>query len=566
MSIFDTRDIQNTAGTNVTPQAGVAKDVNPLLGAAGDVARLGEKVYNKFAEADAQAQAQKSLSSLAKKFSDVDAAIANNKLTASQGKAKKRTLLLQGVQSGLDTTSLKGLMGVGFGGEEDFVDPQAKLEDDLISQAQTAGEITSDMTTREAKLEAANNYARGRQALTRLERNQKEQTFEKGGLELDKAIRQREDIRSVKEFAASYTKTQSNKLNAIFHDLNQAGNTREASAQALNAINSLEAQFNSNVAAIGPESGEVLGRLSSPVTMQFDLAKKRLSGEITREVSNAYSQNAIAWQKANALEDGSTQRLAAMEQLFPTIATTALRSTNAINFVTQNHSKFNTKPVDIIVTPEEAAIDPEAKSNAIDYMNLVNDMGDKALNRQDKPSTEQKQQDKVNVSNQVNGVLNAATKYSTGNPAEAFDFVNFLADDRFIQTSEKLGNLIKPEYRAAAQDQLKSYYSWTAGIVSKNLDSATVNMSGKSVPLLEVVTPVIVSSPNGPTVDFRPKAGVTIPVMSKKDVDQLQRRVGRILGNAVRAGAHLEGNRDYKGFLERNFTPIFGVKKDDKAE
>jgi hypothetical protein len=438
---------------------------------------------------------------------------------------------------------------------------QQRTEDDAIAKA-TAGNAIYPYMDRSQQIAAAENFRVKEQWRQNMEDQSKQTALAQGATNLDKSQRVNQSIKAVTGFAVTVAEDNKNKISQVLFDTNQAGNTTHAVGTALEKLALQRAELVSQINLVGAESGGVAQSVSTSLLAQYDLAERQLKGEITKEAYDSYVSNAISFQKQLAAGNYKVQQLAAMESFFPTIVTSALKGATTLDFFTKNKTQFRTKPVDILVSPADEAAAPGLKQEIQDNLEDVLTVGTKSLN--DKTiSPQELENNKLNISTQVNGILHSMSKHNDGNPQAFVDVVQFLADERYYDTSTKLGtSLIDGEYAAQAQEALVGYGNIAIRAVAKSIESTDIN--GKRV--LDVATPTIKTSSKGVTVELVPKPSANLTHLQKRELQALQRRMGKVVGNLAAAGAHLEGHKDYKKWFETNYTSIFGEKLNDKAE
>jgi len=568
MGVFDTSNLSQQGGTNVSPEAGVATDKagvatdnSALYQGVSNLVKVGATAYDAYSTNKEAARVQTGVAGIASELEAINNSIATGQLDPTIAKARKQQILLRGVQANIPVKDIKAIMGVGVGGEEDFRSVQQRTEDEAIEKA-NAGNAIYPYMDRTQKLAAAENFRVKEQWRQNMEDQSKQTALAQGATNLEKSQRANQSMKAVTGFAVSVAEDTKNKVSQVLFDTNQAGNTTAAVGTALEKLTIQRAELVSQINLVGSEAGGVAQSVSTSMLAQFDLAEKQLKGEITKEAYDSYTANAISFQKQLAVGNLEVQQLAAMESLFPTIVTSALKGSTTLDFFTQNKTQFRTKPVDILVSPADEAAAPGLKQKVQDNLEDTLDVGTKSLN--DKSLTPQElENNKLNVSAQVNGILHSMSKHNDGNPQAFVDVVQFLADDRYYDTATNLGeNLIDGEYAEQAQEALIGYGNIAIRAVAKSIEATSIGDRR----VLDVATPTVKTSSKGVTVELVPKPSASLTTLQKRELQALQRRMGKVVGNLAAAGAHLEGHKNYKQWFETNYTSIFGEKLNDKAE
>lgn len=566
MSIFDTSNVSQQGGTNVSPTQDAVADNTTAIQGLASVVKGGLDFAAKSNELESKAQTQTAISGLAKEFQTLNDMVATGNLSPNQARARKNQLSLGAIQSGVDTKAVKGLLGIGFDQEDNFVTAQTRQENEGIAAAQKDGYIYPFMT-REQQVNASNEYAESRQALHRLSMLQSEQTFKSGEITLDDKQRKQASQKELSAFAVSVNKNKKNQLTQITNDFNNSDQSPKALADALQSIAIARKEIESQVAQIGERADPaMMSAVTKGIFAQFDISERMLKGEISKEAADNFSANAVSFQKALALEDLTVQKLAALEQLFPTIALSAQRNIKAINFIAHNGVGYNTRPVDILVSPDEEAAQPGLKAQTKDYLEAVNDMGSKAANTKGQ-NPEQVQQSKEGVAKQLNGILNSMGNNTTPIPQASMDVVGFLADNRYLQASQFVGDqLIEPEFREQAMDALKVNGDLVIRTIARQLEVPSIN--GKSI--INVADPVITAGPNGVRVVLRPKPSQRTTredAQLRATLRETERHMSKLVGQYVAAGAHLQGHQNYENTFNEMFPALFGEeRKVDEAK
>jgi len=568
MTVFDTTGMGAQGGTNVSPTAGVASGGDTTASAISAIANVGLAAYGAYKEKSEDTAEAKLLSDEDIKVDAASAEIRaiNDSVAQPNGldpliaNAKKRQILLRLGEAGVSDKRVKALMSVGLGGEENFVSEQQRAEDAHIKRATEAGYVFPYMND-ELKRIAADNYAESRQYKDKLEVLGKEQALAQGATNLEKSQRANESIKAVAGFAKTQAPKIQGSINQILHDYDKGGNTAAGQDAALTLIAAQKSELKLQIQTIGAESGGVATSLSLGLMAQYDLAEKLLNADISKGVHDNRVARAITFQKQVAVKDLGVQQLAAMESLFPSIVSSAYKGSKTLDFLSSQNQGYKARPLDLTVSKEQEDAQPGLKQANKDFMDDVLDMSVEATTAVGKTPDEQ-QSAKAAMSKQLNGILSSAGKHGAINPQGMVDLATTFADSRFLEVSEGMGHLIEPQLKTAAEEALQGYGNIVMGAVSNTLDSALID--GKGV--LEVATPTVRATTKGVTIDLVPKAGANLSHLQKRELQGLQRRMGKAVGNMVAAGAHLEGHQNYEAWFDKRYGMIFGEKQDDKAK
>lgn len=557
--VFGTQDLSVEGGTNVTPTGGVSTDANNLLGAIPAVAKLGIGAYQQYQAGKAEAANQSLLSSLSNEFIQINNQVSGNKISSVQANAAKQNLMLKYMSAGLDPTDIKSVMSVGFGKEESFVSEEVKLEEENIDKARGLGLIYSGQS-REEQLRTANAMVRSEQNKYKIEEANKKLTYDSNLLDYEKKAQLEEARRAVLDLSVSETQFAQDRVTQVLRDFSTGkyGHGSQAISVASEELDKIQAEFNSSLGALSKGQPELVEALFAPIKMTMDMARKQVVDGYNAESWQTMTQNAIAFQSNIIAQNPTAAQLAAISKLIPSYATTPAAATLVTQFLgpmTQNATKGDVKPPDIVVTDAEVAADPKAGQLMKGYVTPTIQATVKAIESGDEQA--------INAfSKQINGILNSVGVHGTGQPKDYMRIAEVFANADMAVVMDGLNRNINPEFREDAQKAMESFSYWTIGNIQKNYERETIQ--GK--PVIEVAQPILVSSPDGPRVELRPRQGVTLSVMDKKALRAIERHTAKVLGYAIRAGAHLEGRTDYGQFFNESYAKLFGEKQDDKAE
>lgn len=564
MSVFDTGDLAVTGGSNAPVTSGVTQDKTALIDAIGPAAQLAKQGYDAFRQQEAKDASSSLVGDMVNKFNRIDQAVAGGKMTPSQAEVKKRALGQNAIAAGADAGAVKSVFTVGtVGKEEGFVDEKTKLENDVIEAASSANLIRSNYT-REQQLEVGNSYAAIKQSELKLQQLQREQTYSSGEIDLDIKVRKEESRREIKKIASNRTTMLGNEVKSIITEFNNLGGTAEAQAQAIQQINGIKAKLNtfkSSYSEIGPEVDNYL----QPMMAQLEFAEEALSGKYGTEAFNRFVNDTIAYQKATMIrQDVRTGQLAAISQLFPTMVIDATKANVALNLVSKNAQAYRTKPVDILVSPEEEASIPEGQHPVKDYAKPLIEKYAKRIEQVKaiKADPEKVFQARQAMADQMNGMLNSMAKHQSADPKEYVQFVQVLASQDAANVQNDLMPLIDDDYKMAAKDALRNYGNWAMDNISRDYDRRQIG--GK--PVLSVATPVIKTTSEGVQLTLEPKQGVSLSFADRKELQRIERLSRGTLVPMIKAFSHIDGRRDYGNVFKENFERLFGEKMNDKAK
>lgn len=556
MSVFDTSNISQQGGTAVSPTQDAVADNSGLIRGVGQLANGALDFMAKSDQIEAADRAQTAIGGLSNEFKNINDMVAGGRITANAARAKKNQLSLAAINAGADTKAVKGLLGIGFGQEENFVSEQVKQEDDAISAAQKDGYIYPYMS-REQQVEAAQSYSDSRQQLHKLSVLQAKQTFSSGAITLEEKQQRQASQKALGEFAVAVNENKKNQLNQIVTDYTSGAQTPQDLSNSLQSLKIARAEIESQIGQIGVASDPArIKAVTVGIMAQFDVAEKLLKGEISKTAADTFSANAISFQKGLALQEFSIQKLAALEQLFPTIALSAQRNIKAINFFAQNGVGYNTRPVDVLVSPDEESAQPGLKQETKEYLEAVNDMGSKAASATGQKPQEV-QQAKEGVAKQLNGILNSMGNNTTSIPQASMDVVTFLADNRYYEASKSVGSLIDPQHKAAAMEALEVNGDLVIRTITRQFEEQMVG--GK--PLINVAQPSIKASSSGVRVVLTPRQGVSLSLTQKNQLRDTERKFSKVIGQYVAAGAHLAGHQNYEKTFNEQYSKLFGENR-----
>lgn len=556
--VFGTQDLTVEGGTNVTPKGGVTTDANNLLRAIPGVAELGMKHYEGYKQAEAEANNRSLLSQMSAEFMNINNQI-DKTITSPQASAAKRMVMLKYLNKGADPTSVKAIMAIGFGGEEAFESEETKLENNLIDKASGLGLIYAGQS-REEKLESAKNMVRSERYKYDLEEANKELTYNKGLMEYEKAYELENARRATLGLSVTETVAARDRITQVLRDFGTGkyGQGSDAISAAGKELDKIQAEFNATLGQVSKGQPELVEALFAPIKMTMEMARKQVVDGYNAESWNTYTNNAIAFQSNLMAQNPRVATLAAVSKLIPSYATTPEAARLVVQYIgpiEQNAIKGMVKPADVVVTDAEVAADPKAAGIINGYVTPTIQATKKAIENKDEQAVEA-------FSKQINGILNSVGVHGTGDPKDHMRIVQALANADMAAVVNGLGNSVNPENKRAAQEAVKSYGLWAINNISKNYEREMIG----DKPVIEVAKPVLVNSSSGPRVELRPREGVSLSVMQNKALRAIERRSAKVLGDLVRAGAHLEGNTNYEAFFNANYTRLFGEKQDDKAE
>jgi hypothetical protein len=121
MGVFDTSNLSQQGGTNVSPTAGVATDRSALYEGVSNLVKVGATAYDAYSTNKEAARIQTGVAGIASEMEAINNSIATGQLDPTIAKARKQQILLRGVQANIPVSEIKAIMGIGVGGEEDFL-------------------------------------------------------------------------------------------------------------------------------------------------------------------------------------------------------------------------------------------------------------------------------------------------------------------------------------------------------------------------------------------------------------------------------------------------------------
>lgn len=510
----------------------------------------------------------------------VSEAVEQGRLTAAQGTSRMRSNLLkytsgnplyaddiQSVHKEIVTTS-----GLGKEVVEGSTEDQAFEK--VTSDAITSGFVKQNATPDQVQ-EGVNLYLDDLAAQRELSRVQAETTLQSSKLGITSAQmsidKNRNTIRS-QQALTSLASTQTPKfrlqMNQLVEDLRTGKiDQEEALILAQDSMSSVE----SFLSQVGVEAGgDYINALAGPIKNIYENTVKHLKGEFSLAVLENRNATATATATAGWLSDPERAKIVAGSRLFPNsdVVKFTTRTTESI----ANYLKAGTSErgmMDVFPTDETSVEGYRSYLKGILTPNIHLMLNGNL----DEETTNELNQ---NIGNMIKSI--PAYSGKAENLSDFKELTDFLADPSvFGRYVEKAGGIptdsaanaykiLQEQYEIRVVDVVKREYTNYLAQISSVAPTGNPYVIGKIVVDGKEAPDVIEPSFSGGGVVFKLRSGVVPNVEYNRILRGLNSRVAPAVNKLVHLGAHFNGNRDYKGVYNDNYSELFGIQQETTEE
>lgn len=560
MGIFDTSDVSQQGGTNVSPTQDAVADNSGLIQGIGQLGRGALDFMSKSSEIE---QAEKT-ASLRKGFADRISAINDSVtmkggLSQAQAARAKNKVITDALASGVDP-SVFNLIKSSLGDSAAMEDPETVLEDNLIKVATDRGSILPGMD-RATQISLGRNAQREIQLETQMASDQKALTLESGQNQFQGTLRKQEATKQMSEYAQVKLDGVQKKMGFLMQGIKDAGGDTAAKGVAVAEMEKYKAEVLRGITSFSGADRAQAEAFTTAINYQIDLASSFANDKISTEVYEARSKNLVAIEKTKALGITDIKKLHVISSLVRTMVLSPHISTSAVDYIgpAQKSAKGSGKPIDVFHS------DADDQTEANSYLQYNLDVGDKVIKTLHQQTPEETTAHRDYLTDQANALFKSIDMHGSESvkPKEWAPAIQALLDPRYIASREFLGNSgLDAESLAGASAALRAYGGLALNSVKTNFDTAEL---GDGL-LKDSVTMKIEPHPTaiGMTVTLTPNREMNNT--ERKAVARAQRGFGRVVANLVTAGAHLQGSRDYTGYFEKNYGRLFGQDIADKRK
>lgn len=570
MSVFGTSDVSQQGGTAVSPTQDAVADNSSLIQGAGELLKGGVAFVAKSNEIDAADQAQTAISGLSGEFKSINEMVASGKLTTNAARARKNQLSLTAIGAGADQKAVKGLLGIGFGQEENFVSPELKAQQDAMKAANKAGRI-KHWQTPEEKEAASRSYTNETIALAEMDRTSKEiglltqkQGYAKGEYELEIAELKYKGNKALKNFAVSTNENKVSVLTGFIDEWENSDQLTSTKADIMLRFEQDKAALKANINWIGKNSDPaMINSISNSILFQYDVAERVLNDEISTEAADRLTKNAIAYQKSIAIQDLSIQQLAGLEELFSGLmAASPTKNVAGTKFLmAENAVAYGGKrAVDIVVDKGEEDAEPGLTKKIGGYLDAVGSLFKTYTGATTEVPDKDKEVFEGGVLKQAEAVARSfANNPTSGNPAVAAPVVKLFASEAYGASIKKGGSKVNAEVQDLAQEALTVYGGKVVDSIKKKLSDTGGIYRGSPNGMIGMFTPTVSMKGGKFSIDMKLKKGFKelTPIQQKIHNENLT-TIKKVMTQYIRAGAHIQGHTNYEKEFNESYAALFG--------